>query len=684
MTRFPLLTLAWRSLRQKPSRLIMMFCAISIGVGFVVASFVVADSLTETFEGIAVGSTEGIDVQVRAIGDEPLLDVELLSVLRSLDDVVEATPSVEADDNSVVGLDANGEQLLLAGPPIKSFSWSGEANAVLWLGEGSAPLGESEVAISREYAGDLGATLGSPVTLATIGGLREFTLVGIADTEGVAGAEFVLFDLATAQSVYEMQLFDSIDLVAATPSDVDSVLASLEPLLPVGVEAVTRDVVAADFQDPFNTIIGLLGNVLLGFAAIACVVSVFVIYNTFAVVVSQRNKEFGLLRAIGIGNGQLVRSVALEALTLGVVASLLGLAVGIGLAEGIEAMFTAIGGFPETGTIVGVRTVLAAFALGVGVTMLAALGPAILAGRTSPLALLRLDGAETTSTTRALGSYLTFVSRLFARLRRPSVASQMATRSAGSNAKRTGATAGAIMLGVAVIVIVSTVGASLKSTFREALDDSLAANVIVAVESAETRERVEVALVDEFGRGAVVVGVVAAADGGETEVLYLVGPSAAEAEGIVRQYPGATATDRSAFSANATTQIDQLILLANLLLGLTLVVALFGVANTMGLSIAERTSELRLQRIVGMSRRQLRRSVRLEALYICAVGTPVGLLVGGAFAMAAIAVLPNDLVDGVTIPVGSLLTLVAVVSFGTVAAASLPAYRASRVPLLGG
>ncbi len=683
MTRFPLLTLALRSVRQKPSRLIMMFCAIATGVGFVVASFVVADSLTETFEGIAIGSTEGIDLQVRATGDEPVLDGELLALLRSQDGISEATPSVEADDNTVVGIDATGEQLLLAGPPIKSFSWSGGANAVLWLGEGSAPSGAEEVAISREYASNLGAAVGSRVTLATIGGLRDFTLVGLAETEGVAGAQFILFDLPTAQSVYENNLFDSIDLVTADTADVDAVLASLEATLPAGVEAVTRDVVAADFQEPFNTVIGLLGNVLLGFAALACVVSIFVIYNTFAVVVSQRNKEFGLLRAIGIGHGQLVRSVALEALTLGVIASALGLVVGIGLAEGIKTMFTALGGFPETGTIVGARTVLIALVLGVGVTMLAALGPAILAGRTSPLALLRLDGAEATSTTRGLSSYLAVVSRLFARLQRPSVANRLASKSAVSNARRTGATAGAIMLGVAVIVIVSIVGASLKSTFRTALDDSLSANVIVSVDSAETLGRVEGALVDQFGRSAVVAGVVAAADGGEREVLFLEGPSVVAAEDVVRQYPGATATDRSAFGANATTQIDQLILLANLLLGLTLVVALIGVANTMGLSVAERTSELRLQRVVGMSRRQLRRSVRLEALYISAVGTPLGLLAGGALAMVAISLMPSDLVDGVTVPVGSLLTLVAVVGVGTVVAASLPAFRASRVPLLG-
>ena len=169
-------------------------------------------------------------------------------------------------------------------------------------------------------------------------------------------------------------------------------------------DVVDNAVVAADANDDMTGDIDIVGNILLGFGGVALFVSIFIIYNTFAIVLGQRTQELALLRTIGADPSQIRRSVLGEALVIGLLASVGGIAGGVGVSKGLRALFNATGGsLPDSPTIIATRTIVAALVIGVGVTMLAAIGPARRAGTVPAIAALR-GGAEASAPAAGPGS----------------------------------------------------------------------------------------------------------------------------------------------------------------------------------------------------------------------------------------------------------------------------------------
>jgi putative ABC transport system permease protein len=153
-------------------------------------------------------------------------------------------------------------------------------------------------------------------------------------------------------------------------------------------------------------------------------------------------------------------------------------------------------------------------------------------------------------------------------------------------------------------------------------------------------------------------------------------------EQVLAAYPNATLLDRTEYKDQQLAQIDQMLGLMYGLLGLALVIALIGIANTLALSIHERTRELGLLRAVGMTRAQLRRTVRAEAVIIAALGTIEGLVVGTLLGWAVVSALDSQGVTELSIPVTQLGVVTVLASLAGVVAATAPGRRAARLDVL--
>ena len=151
---------------------------------------------------------------------------------------------------------------------------------------------------------------------------------------------------------------------------------------------------AQDAEDEIGEFTTFFRYFLLAFAGIALFVGSFVIFNTLSITVAQRTREFATLRTLGASRRQVLRSVLLEAFVIGLLASLIGLALGVALAKGLEALFRALGlGLPEAETVYAPRTVIVSLLVGTLITVIAGLFPAIRATRVPPIAAVR-EGAE--------------------------------------------------------------------------------------------------------------------------------------------------------------------------------------------------------------------------------------------------------------------------------------------------
>jgi putative ABC transport system permease protein len=229
-----------------------------------------------------------------------------------------------------------------------------------------------------------------------VGGVRSFTS-GHHRPRQRAGsspsATIAAFDPVTAQRCSLARSFDSIDIAVADGA-ADDVAATVRLLLPAR-RGRTREQVARESAERIGNAVDLLRWVLLGFALIALFVGAFLIDNTFRIIVGQRIRELALLRAIGASGAQVRAMILGESLAISIVATALGLAGGVGVAEALTRVFNAGGvGFPSADTIVAPRTVLVGALVGVGVTMVATLAPAIHAGRVPPVAAMHLESVQ--------------------------------------------------------------------------------------------------------------------------------------------------------------------------------------------------------------------------------------------------------------------------------------------------
>ncbi len=407
---------AWKSLLGRKLRLLMSTFAIVLGVAFVAGSLIFTDTLSRSFDAIFASSVG--DVVVRPVGGTSddgtpttrTMPAALVDDLADVDGAARADGNVTSFGVFVVG--ENGKVIGGQGAPGIGVSWNDApaANGLegLSITEGRVPGVRGEVALDVGTAERAGYDVGDTVHLVTSGAepvLRP-TLVGLAtfgEGGSTNGATLTIFDTATAQSLFlgGADVFNDAWVTAAEGVSQEQLRDAVAAALPSGYEALTGDEAADEAATALVEAISFISTFLLIFAGISLVVGSFLIVNTFSILVAQRSRELALLRALGASRRQVTRSVMFEALVLGTVGSTLGLGIGVLLAMGIRALFATFGlDLSGSDLVFAARTVVAAYVVGVAVTLLAAYVPARRSARIAPMAALRDDVAMPESALR--------------------------------------------------------------------------------------------------------------------------------------------------------------------------------------------------------------------------------------------------------------------------------------------
>ena len=344
---------------------------------------------------------KGVDLYVRGVNafgeDVGRVPDDVLAEVAAIDGVARAVPSVEGFARLI---DADGDPIGGSGPPTFGFSYvpEGEGLTPLRIAAGAYPLGPGEVMIDAFSAEANDIAVGDHITVVVVTGPESFDVVGLAafgEAENLLGATLALFDLDTAQRVLgSVGEFSTIAIVIESGADRVSITAQIGSLLPEGVEVVTGEAQLEDDLAEVDEGLGFLNTALLVFAGVAVFVGTFIIQNTFRIIVAQRTKELALLRVVGATGGQVLQIVVIEALLIGIAASIVGIGVGVLLALGIRVIFETLGfGAPPGPLTILPRTIVVGLIVGIVVTLVSAVVPARKAARIAPVAALREVGA---------------------------------------------------------------------------------------------------------------------------------------------------------------------------------------------------------------------------------------------------------------------------------------------------
>jgi putative ABC transport system permease protein len=530
--------IAARNLWERKLRTAMTALAIVLGVMMVAGTYVLTDTIDRSFERIFTQTNEGVDAVVTSRevietqdGQVPPFPDAVLDQVQRTDGVAEAAGGIADGQVSIIG--ADGEPRGGGGAPSLGFSAGPERFDPLTYVEGRKPTADDEVVIDRASADDEGFEVGDRIGIVGKESVRDYTLVGIAtlgDVDSFGGATIAELTLPEAQRVTGKQgVLDQISVAAAEGTSPEQLAANLSATLPNAVKAETGAENVQSQRDDIGEFVGFLKTALLIFAGVALFVAAFLIFNTFSITVAQRTREFAMLRTLGAKRRQILITVVTEAFLIGLGASALGVLVGIGFAPAIGALFGAVGiDLPNTGTVVAARTVVVGLVLGTGLTVLAALLPALRATRVPPVTGLREGVVATTAGQRrardvagvaltALGVALMLlglfgvlspgeawvgvgaaavflgVTLLSPRLVTPlasvvgaplerlrGVPGRLARENAVRNPGRTASTAAALMIGLALVSFVAVFAAGLRGSIDDAIDQTFAADLILA------------------------------------------------------------------------------------------------------------------------------------------------------------------------------------------------------------
>ena len=405
MTRVALRGLAGRKLRA-----VLTAIAIVLGVAMISGTYILTDTINRAFTTLFTESYAGTDAVVTGRGldisidgeapPSPPVDASLLETVRGVDQVALATGSILDERNTKI-LNREGEATSSEGAPTFGFGIDTDPALAqfnpLNLLEGRWPAAEDEVVIDAGTADDDDYAVGDTVEITTLQPKRAFKLVGVAQygsVDSIGNASFAVFTVFAAQELLEREgQYDAISAAAVEGVSEDELVAAIGPVLPESAEVVSASAEAAEAVDEVDEFTSIFRYFLLAFAGIALFVGAFVIFNTFSITVAQRTREFATLRTIGASRRQILGSVILESLIIGLLASLIGLGLGVLLAEGIEGLFRSLGvELPTADRVFALRTVIVALVVGVGITLVAGLFPAIRATRVPPIAAVR-EGA---------------------------------------------------------------------------------------------------------------------------------------------------------------------------------------------------------------------------------------------------------------------------------------------------
>ncbi|MAG10241.1 MAG: hypothetical protein CL494_07530, partial [Actinobacteria bacterium] len=399
-----MIKLALRGARANLGRLILTLISVVLGVAFVSGSFVLADSLRSIFDQVSEDAFAGVDAQVRGIendmnstdGEIPRFDDQVISAIAELPEARYTEGGLFSFERAYT-INGNGEVVRPTGPPVFTGSWGGPSPVSSFrILDGEPPIGQ-QVVIDPVQAERGGFEVGQEITVSLPSGEPEvFTLSGTIDfgEGGTGGAFFIMFDLPTAQRVLGLPgQVDSVVVAAADGVSPEELVTAISEVLPDNLEAVTGEVVIGEQKEDFGSFINIFGNVLLGFAIVVLFVSTFIINNTFATLVGQRTRMFGLMRSIGASSKQIMQMVFIEAGSIGLAASGLGLVGGLGVASALKQLFSSAGGeFPEGPLEIRTRTIIVVAIVGMGVTLASAILPALRASRVTPLEAFRTGG----------------------------------------------------------------------------------------------------------------------------------------------------------------------------------------------------------------------------------------------------------------------------------------------------
>jgi putative ABC transport system permease protein len=540
---------ALRGLAGRKLRAFLTGIAIVLGVAMISGTYILTDTVQRAFNELLVDSYSGTDAVVTGKGLEisidgekppaPPVDASLLDVVRSVDGVALATGSILDEDNTKV-LTPEGEAVTSEGWPTLGFGLDPdpalERFNPLTLLEGTWATSDDEVVIDEGTADEQGYEVGDTVEISTLQPKRGFEVVGVAqygEVESLGAISFVVFTIPTAQELLGREgQYDAISVAAEEGLSEDDLVAAIQPALPDDAEVVSATAEAQEQADEVSEFTSIFRYFLLAFGAIALFVGAFVIFNTFSITVAQRTREFATLRTLGASRRQVLVSVILESLVIGLLASLVGLGLGLLLAEGIEALFGALGvELPSAQRVFATRTIVVALVVGVGITLLAGLFPAIRATRIPPISAVR-EGAtlphgrfhrftpwvaglvivgsllllaramftdELGTGDRLLsiagGVLLLFlgVAMLSSKLVTPiaavvgiparsagGAAGRLASGNSVRNPGRTAATAAALMIGIALVSFIATLTNGMKESNRQAIEEQVVADYVVS------------------------------------------------------------------------------------------------------------------------------------------------------------------------------------------------------------
>jgi putative ABC transport system permease protein len=843
-----LTSLALKSLWARKIRALGTTFAVIIGVAFVAGSFILTDTIFAAFDEIFSESLSGTSVVVTAENPVEQDNGEVPTVSASLLPRIQRTRGVKLAAGAIFTpggfFDSAGEKIgNKFAPKFISSTLPGELESLTYL-DGHRPRGPTEASIDKAAADRAGLELGEEIGLIGQGKLRQFRLVGLTQlgSASFGGASIAQVTLPVAQALtHKRGRFDQISVAAADGVSPALLKRRIAAKMPPGVQVETGKESADRSSEKIRDNLSFLQTFLLVFGFIAVFVGSFLIFNTFSITVAQRVSEFGMLRTLGASRRQILASVIAEALAIGLLGAVVGIAGGFLIALLLQALLEAFEiDLPTTALVMKSRTIVVSLLVGVVVTFVSSLIPALRSTRVPPIAalhafvptptrrrrlvflafsillgalglgmvLIGLFGSAGAGTAAGLmggGAVVIVIAvSLFSPRLVPPLAAvagwplervrrllgRLARENAQRNPSRTAVTAAALMIGLALVAFVLVFSAGLKSSVAQVVDENFAGGLVIqnsdgfspipngaakaarkvpgvelvaTIRSAQaklvgsgagarvsaptrdieeavkvewekggpddlrnladdqailsdsfaadngleigdrfrllsqTRRRPSFEVVGEFSSKLGVFGSVlitqaalarefsqtqdttdfveTAPDADPTEVQALL------TVGVEAAFPTAEVLNQQELKESREKQVDSLVNLIIALLILAIVISLFGIANTLALSIHERTRELGMLRAIGMSRRQVRTLIRYEAVITALIGAVLGMALGIVFA-ALIAQPLKD--EGFTLsyPVGSLVVLLIVAALAGVLAAIFPARRASRLDVL--
>jgi putative ABC transport system permease protein len=531
-----MLAVALKGLAGRKLRAALTAIAIVLGVAMISGTYILTDTINAGFNTIFTRSYKNADVIISGKAafdnnngngvENPTFPESVLAKVKALPDVAAAAGAVTSQNTKLVG--KNGKVITTGGAPQLGFSVNPRDQRFnpTSLATGAWPTGPNQVAIDKATATKKHFKLGDSIGVQVTGPVQYFRITGIAKFAGVnsiGSATIALFDPQTAQKLFDkVGQLDLIRIQSKSGVKTSTLVSEIKPLLPR--TAVVRDAAAQAKEDKkqVGSFISFIRYALLAFAGVALFVGAFVIANTLSITIAQRMREFATLRTLGASRRQVLWSVVIEALVIGIVGSVVGLFLGLGLAKLLNQLFVTFGiDLPQGATVFATRTIVVSILVGTLITLVASLRPARRATRVPPIAAVRegsvlppsrwarfgpatalvvLLAAIALVALGTLGSGIATAPRLLmlgagvlllffgvsmnaARVVRPLAAvlgapartvggapGVLARDNATRNPSRTASTASALMIGLALVTFVAIFGAGLRGSFEDAVN----------------------------------------------------------------------------------------------------------------------------------------------------------------------------------------------------------------------